>query len=228
MLFAVANPPIGAAESSCRSPDFDANYRGSFSCARSDAIANEVENRLAALASKEVPVARPNRQASLNRLLHSHQADSSLESMRKLPPAVPIPRIPHAMRQALWLAVVLLSPGFAQNIPNQSRLPSQQPIHHPEDDAMDGPDGDPADREQRLQALNRERQKSIVSDTNKLLKFAGELDLEVKSGDSDTLTPAQMRKLAAIEKLARSVKDKMSFSIKDPSAFRPPPPFPNP
>lgn len=92
---------------------------------------------------------------------------------------------------------------------------------------MDGLDGgDLSGQEKRIQALNRERQKSIVSDTDKLLKLASELDLEVKSANLGALTPDEVRKVAAIEKLAHRVKDKMSFSVRDPDVFRPQPPFP--
>jgi len=145
--------------------------------------------------------------------------------MRKLQIVASNSRTVHAARQAFWLALVLVLPGGAQNLPGP-RLPLPQPIGQRAGDSLDGPGGNPGEQMERLTALNRERQKSMVSDTNKLLKLASELDLEVKSGNSDALTPAQMRKLAAIEKLAHSVKDKMSYSMKGPGVFLPTPSFP--
>jgi hypothetical protein len=136
----------------------------------------------------------------------------------------------HPARVALCLAAVLALPGGAQNIP-QPRGPLPQPIGQRVGDSVDEfGNGDYAEQQERLRALNRERQKSLVSDTNKLLKLATELDMEVKSENSSSLTPSQMHKLATIEKLAHNVKDKMSYSIGVPSMTPTPPqpqsPFP--
>jgi hypothetical protein len=126
----------------------------------------------------------------------------------------------HAARPALCLAAVLALPGGAQNIP-QPRGPLQQPIGQRVGDSIDGlGNGDYNQQQERLRALNRERQKSLVSDTNKLLKLATELDTEIKSENSGSLTPSEMHKLASIEKLAHNVKDKMTYTIGAPS---PPP-----
>ena len=50
--------------------------------------------------------------------------------------------------------------------------------------------------ERRLSALNIERQKQMVADTNKLLKLAKELNDEVAVQMPATLTPEQLRKVA--------------------------------
>jgi len=71
-----------------------------------------------------------------------------------------------------------------------------------------------AERQQRL--LNAERQKEMVSDTNKLLKLARELNYDVAASGSETLTPDDLHKLAEIEKLARSVKEKMAVEMGAP------------
>jgi len=68
-------------------------------------------------------------------------------------------------------------------------------------------------QQRRLRALNAERQKELVSDANKLLKLTAELNNEVRHNKSDSFTPDQLRQLAKIEKLARSVKDKMRNPI---------------
>ena len=64
-----------------------------------------------------------------------------------------------------------------------------------------------------MRALNAERQKELVADTDRLLKLTAELETEVKKNKSTSLTPDQLRQLARIEKLARSVKDKMSNPV---------------
>lgn len=137
----------------------------------------------------------------------------------------------HSARWAFWLAVLLVSPGGAvspgdaQNVPHGSL---QQPIGQPVGGSLadrDNGNFDLSQQEVRVQALNRQRQKNIVSDTDKLLKLAGELEMEVKSADEDNLTPQQLRKIAEIEKLAHSVKDKMSYSMKGTVEFQQPAPF---
>jgi hypothetical protein len=130
-------------------------------------------------------------------------------------------RSSHAARRAFWLAVALVLPRGAQNTPPPHET-LQPPIGQRAGDSINGlGPGDPTEQEERLRALNRERQKSLVSDTNKLLKLATQFDTEVKGADSGALTPSQMHKLGEIEKLARNVKDKMSYSVRGP-AFAPP------
>jgi hypothetical protein len=123
-------------------------------------------------------------------------------------------------RQALWLALALVLPGGAQNGPSVMRTPIDQApgLHLPgrnlDDVTDDNGNGDEADKEKRLRALNAERQKSMISDANKLLKLAGELNAEVASANSESLTRAQLHKLGEIEKLAHGVKEKMSTSVR--------------
>jgi hypothetical protein len=61
--------------------------------------------------------------------------------------------------------------------------------------------------------MNVERHKSLVSDTDKLVKLARQLDTEIASNPSDELTPEQLHKVAEIEKLAHNVKAKMAQSF---------------
>src|SRR6185312_5236560 len=65
----------------------------------------------------------------------------------------------------------------------------------------------------RIKALNIERQKALVSDTDDLLKLTKQLNEEVARDRSITLTPEQVRMLAKIEKLAKSVREKMSDPV---------------
>lgn len=87
-----------------------------------------------------------------------------------------------------------------------------RPAPMPTDPASSG-DYDPTQMERRLTALNIERQKQMVSDTNKLLKLARELNEEVAANSSAMLTGDQLHKIAEIEKLARGVKQKMADGV---------------
>ena len=79
---------------------------------------------------------------------------------------------------------------------------------------VDGFTPDAAWNAKRLRALNADRQKSMVSDAEKLLKIARQLDAEVASNPRDgVMTPSELHKLAEIEKLARSIKSKMAMSF---------------
>ncbi len=80
-------------------------------------------------------------------------------------------------------------------------------------DPLAGGDYEPIMMERRMRALNIERQKEMVSDTNKLLRLARELNAEVAAQKSDALTPDQLHKIAEIEKLARSVKERMTSAV---------------
>ena len=71
---------------------------------------------------------------------------------------------------------------------------------------------DPMQR-QRLEkmekARNTDRQKHLVQDTDKLLALAKELKEEVDKSNQDTLSVDVVKKAGEIEKLAKSVKDRM-------------------
>jgi hypothetical protein len=73
---------------------------------------------------------------------------------------------------------------------------------------------DPNSPEQRrMRMLNAERQKAMVSDAEKLLKLAKELNDKVGAADPGPMSDDELRKVAEIGKLAKSVKEKMSFSV---------------
>lgn len=106
--------------------------------------------------------------------------------------------------------VIFMLAGLA--VRSQSRPPGDiinRPAPMPTDPASAG-DYDPIMMERRMNALNNERQKEMVSDTNKLLKLAKEVNDEIAARDTGGLTPEQLHKIAEIEKLARGVKDKMA------------------
>jgi hypothetical protein len=135
--------------------------------------------------------------------------------------------VSHGKRSVLCLALLLSfsSPlSLAQSSSDQTgpgQL-SNNPLRLERKDAQptaDEPAIDPALEQRQLLELNAKLHKAIVSDTDKLLKMVAELNAEIGGTDPASLTPEQLRKVAAIEKLAHSLRDKMRFPIKDPPAL---------
>jgi hypothetical protein len=93
-------------------------------------------------------------------------------------------------------------------------------------------DEDPVDQQRQLRQLNVALHKSMVSDTDKLLKLVTDLNAELSTANPDSLTPDQLKKVAAIEKLARNVKEAMKTSVAGAStlkdALKEPPRHPKP
>jgi len=54
-----------------------------------------------------------------------------------------------------------------------------------------------------------ERQAQLVADTNRLYQLAQELQAEVSKSSKDTLSLAVVKKAAEVEKLAKSLKERM-------------------
>ena len=77
----------------------------------------------------------------------------------------------------------------------------------------EGPILNPQVEAKRMRALNADRHKTMVSDTERLVKLARQLDAEVASNPTDGLTPEEIQKVLAIEKLAHEVKIKMAQSF---------------
>lgn len=117
------------------------------------------------------------------------------------------------LHPAIGLALIMAIFAGAQNFPtlqspgvgsSRDRNPFGQP-----------PGSDPLYEARRLNALNADRHKSMVSDTEKLLRLAKQLDEEIASNASDGLTSKELKELAEIEKLARNVKEKMARTYGD-------------
>ncbi len=89
-------------------------------------------------------------------------------------------------------------------------------------------DSDPAISELRMRQLNAALHKSMVADTDKLVKLAIELNAEIASTNPSSLTSEQLRKVAEIEKLARSVKDKMKTTVQGTPVYLDATPLPPP
>jgi len=131
-----------------------------------------------------------------------------------------------SMGLAVLLALVCAMPGCSQSSGGSNGGQGQgMGGMHPHTDlsSLSTDDADPAMVERRIRALNNERQKQIVADTDKLLKLARELNEEVAKANTGTLTPDELHKIADIEKLARNVRQRMTESVGGPQTTMPPP-----
>jgi hypothetical protein len=121
---------------------------------------------------------------------------------------------------APFLELLLSLPGYAQAPPGPPPSPAMR-------NSIDNPyfgslDQNAALQVMRIRSLNLDRQKKLVSDTNKLLRMANELSAELSNSHSDSFTPDQLHKLGEIEKLAHNVREKM----KNPVLYVPTQPSP--
>jgi hypothetical protein len=74
------------------------------------------------------------------------------------------------------------------------------------------PNQDPAFRHAEEEAAKRrniERQNKMVADSDKICALAQEFSDQINKGAQDALSPASVRKIEEIEKLAKGVKDRM-------------------
>jgi hypothetical protein len=130
-----------------------------------------------------------------------------------------------AVLAVFGLAFVLVQPcrGQQPSLPGIQRPPLSPQLGQPAGETGDDvPPGGSVDDEKQLRARNADRQKSLVSDTNKLLRLVKELNAEIARTNPDSLNADQLRRMAEIEKLARNVKDKMSTSVRGMPGFLPP------
>ncbi len=96
----------------------------------------------------------------------------------------------------------------AQNTPMGA--PSTPTVNtHNIEGEREGPMANPAMQEQMAERRNSERQKQLVADTEKLFHLAEQLRDEVSKSNKDQLSIPVMKKSEEIEKLAKSVKEKM-------------------
>ena len=106
--------------------------------------------------------------------------------------------------------LVALPRGGAQSRGTRDEL--QREIKQRTTDESAGRESEEVER--RLRMLNADRQKTMVSDADKLLKLAAQLNAEISAANQGELTPAQLKKISEIEKLARKVREKMSTSVR--------------
>jgi hypothetical protein len=138
------------------------------------------------------------------------------ETMPRAAKAAPGARRPVAPRRllAVCCALGILAfwiPGAGQSPFPQSSDNGKFGQRYPDSNGPQGQDSN-SPEQRRMRMLNAERQKALVSDAEKLLKLAKELNDELGAGDSGSLSDEEVRKVAEIGKLAKSVKEKMSYT----------------
>jgi len=114
---------------------------------------------------------------------------------------------------ALFLPLLFVLPGKGQSANDYFSQGTQDGSRHSEYESYFGSTS-LINREMQLKALNADRQKKLVADTEKLLKLTDELNTELSTSNTGVLTPDQKHKVSDIEKLARSVRTKMSTSVR--------------
>jgi len=90
-----------------------------------------------------------------------------------------------------------MPPGDASQFPGVSRRPSEPEIEM---------------QHEREKAVNKQRQQNLKRDTDKLLELATELKQSVDKSNENTLSLDVIKKAEEIEKLAKSVREKMKGS----------------
>jgi hypothetical protein len=128
---------------------------------------------------------------------------------------------------AFCLALLLVLHAGAQNSSSQSQPSSSGHLGQLSSNStieFSQPDLSMEQHRQRL--LNADRQKALVADADKLLKLVSTFNAEIDAANPETLTPAQLRTLGEIQKLAHSVKTRMSDPLFGTPVFMEPPPLP--
>lgn len=97
---------------------------------------------------------------------------------------------------------------------NPSGLPPPNPLANPKPDANAIMEFEMQRRAamQRIEKLNTLRQKEMTSETAMLLALARDVHAKT-AADPKSLSAIEMHKIEAIEKLARSVREKMEFTV---------------
>lgn len=132
-----------------------------------------------------------------------------------------------AARWALGLAQLLALSAGAQNAPSAPQQSSPGRLGQlSANSTVEYEQPDPIGEQHRQRLLNADRQKALVADADKLLKLASRFNAEIGAANPETLTPAQLRTLGEIQKLAHSVKTRMSDPLFGTPVFMEPPPLP--
>jgi hypothetical protein len=95
-----------------------------------------------------------------------------------------------------------------------SGLPPPNPLANPKPDANQLMEYEMQRRNsrQRIEKLNVLRQKEMADETTRLLVLARQVREETAAGPA-SLSAIELNKIEAIEKLARSVREKMEFTF---------------
>jgi hypothetical protein len=120
-------------------------------------------------------------------------------------------RFIQAVRLILPVLSILLATGSLVTVPIVVK--SQAGRDGPSSDFYHPQGVEQQNRHILLRKFNEARQREMVSDSEKLVQLAGELDAEVRAASGSPLSAEQLSKIERIQKLAHSVKDKMQFAV---------------
>jgi hypothetical protein len=116
------------------------------------------------------------------------------------------------VRSQIWFVTLCLSFWLLTHARAAAQQPMPRPVPSPPDITAAPADGDEA-RERLAHEMEKkatkERVAALKSDTDKLLKLSVELKSYVDKSDENVLSVDVIKKAEEIEKLAKSVKDKM-------------------
>ncbi len=114
-----------------------------------------------------------------------------------------------------WASAVILAMGLASAAAPQQA--AQEPKDTPQDAQQDAPADPPAAPVEAPPAPPADpAQLQLQKDSAELLQLVQELKVEVDKAGSDTLSLAALRKADAIQKLAKSLKDRMKERVQVP------------
>ena len=134
-------------------------------------------------------------------------------------------RVSPGVRRALWMALLSLL-GGVQNLASQTQPSGSGRLGQlAADSTIQFEQPDLSMEQHRRRLLNADRQKALVADADKLLKLVSKFNAEIGAANPDSMTPAQLRTLGEIQRLAHSVKTRMSDSIYGTPVFTWPPPL---
>jgi hypothetical protein len=123
--------------------------------------------------------------------------------------------------QRLVFIVVLITAAFAPVVGSEPPQATQQPngprnlpefINRLPDTNDEARMHQDKTGQANFDAANAQRKKEVSEDTAKLVKLANDLKAEIDSTDKDTLSVSAIKKAEAIEKLAKSLKQKMTVT----------------
>ncbi|MGE5205830.1 MAG: hypothetical protein ACM3PW_09455 [Chlamydiota bacterium] len=110
------------------------------------------------------------------------------------------------------LVIIFLFPGLQVRAQDSSTPPINAGPQFPQTPSAGQRQPSEAERKmehEQQKKLNQERQAELKRDTDKLLQLATQLKHEVDKSNENTLSLEVMRKAGEIEKLAKSVREKM-------------------
>jgi hypothetical protein len=130
------------------------------------------------------------------------------------------------IRFAIHATALLLSGMalIAQQAPGPLLDPTQMNTRFP-DKTVNIDHQDETQDMRRMRLLNTARQKAMISDAEKLVTLARDLNAGIGADGTPLSDSQRMRMAADIEKLAHSVKEKMSYVVGTPSLTRTPSPL---